>query len=220
LDIILITLKIATVAILINVPIAIWLAYLLTKLGLKLRFIIEILISLPLALPPVVTGYALLIVLSPNSLIGDMFHRLVGQDIVFTWVAASLASAIVSFPLTIRPIIISFDNIDEILIRSSRSLGAGPYRTFINLIIPLSYNSILAGGLLGFTRALGEFGATIMVAGNIPGVTQTLPLAIYKKVQLGNDTGAFGLILLSLLIAVLSIGMHNWLITRSRITNT
>jgi len=118
--------------------------------------------------------------------LGQLSRFIFGADIVFTWVASAIAASVVSFPLMVRAIIVAMQGVDTTLERSARSLGAGPLRTFLKITMPLCYNGLVAGILLGFVRAIGEFGATIVVAGNIPGRTQTIPLAIYSKVQLGK----------------------------------
>ncbi|MDE0745254.1 MAG: ABC transporter permease subunit [SAR202 cluster bacterium] len=125
-----------------------------------------------------------------------------------------MAASVVSFPLMVRAIIVAMQGVDTTLERSARSLGAGPLRTFFKITMPLCYNGLVAGVLLGFVRAIGEFGATIVVAGNIPGRTQTIPLAIYSKVQLGKDSEALNLILVSALMAIVTLIVHHWLIIR------
>ena len=174
----------------------------------------ETVISLPLALPPVVTGYFLLILVGRESAIGQISQFLFGNDIVFTWVASAIAASVVSFPLMVRAIIVAMQGVDTTLERSARSLGAGPIRTFLQITLPLCYNGLVAGILLGFVRAIGEFGATIVVAGNIPGRTQTIPLAIYSKVQLGKDSEAINLIIISTVLAIITLMIHHWLIVR------
>ena len=169
---------------------------------------------MPLALPPVVTGHFLLIMVGREAPIGQLSRFIFGADIVFTWVASAIAASVVSFPLMVRAIIVAMQGVDTTLERSARSLGAGPLRTFFKITMPLCYNGLVAGVLLGFVRAIGEFGATIVVAGNIPGRTQTIPLAIYSKVQLGKDSEALNLILISTLMAIMTLIVHHWLIIR------
>ncbi|MDP7534895.1 MAG: molybdate ABC transporter permease subunit, partial [SAR202 cluster bacterium] len=180
------------------------------------RFIIEVLASLPLALPPVVSGYFLLLVLGRDGPVGVALRNTLGVDVVFTWVAAALAAAVVSFPLLVRAVMAAMEAVDERLELSARSLGAGPIRVALTITLPLAYRGILAGLLLGFVRALSEFGATIVVAGNIPGRTQTLPLAIFESVQLGEDADALTLVVVSMSLAVISLLIHNWLLQRTR----
>jgi len=210
-----ITLKVALAATVINFPFALYIGWILGRRNPRGRLILEVLISLPLALPPVVTGYALLLALGSRSPIGSFTQFVFGSDIIFTWVAASLAAAVVSFPLMVRSIIVAMSAVDPRLERSARSLGAGPMKTFFSITLPLSYQGVIAGTLLGFVRALSEFGATIIVAGNIPGVTQTLPLAIFAKVQTGRTSEAFELVAVSVILAVISLAIHNWLLSRS-----
>ena len=139
-----------------------------------------------------------------------------GWEIAFTWVAAAAAAAVVSFPLVARAVMVAMAEVDERLERSARSLGARPLRVALTITLPLAYPGILAGTLLGFIRALSEFGATIIVAGNIPGKTQTLPLAIYDSIQLGRDSEARIMVAVSVVLAVATLVVHNWLLARTR----
>ena len=216
-SILVLTLQVAIVATGINLPIALALGWLMVKKRIRGQFILDILVSLPLAVPPVVIGFLLLVLLGRNGAIGNALHAGFGIDIVFTWIAAALASAIVSFPLMVRAVIVAMEGVDERLEMSARSLGAGPWRVFFSVTIPLAYQGILAGVLLGFVRALSEFGATIIVAGNIPGRTQTLPLAIFTTVQLGENDAAIRLVSVSIVLAILTLGIHNYLLRRSRL---
>ena len=209
-----ITLQIALVATLIDFPIALALSWLIVKKRIRGRTILDVLASLPLAVPPVAIGYFLLILLGRNGPIGGFLHDAFGLDVVFTWVAAALASAIVAFPLMARAIMVAMDGVDERFEMSARSLGAGTMRVIMTITIPLAYRGILAGVLLGFVRALSEFGATIVVAGNIPGKTQTIPLAIFAGVQLGNNEAAMRFAAISIALAVVTLLMHNWLLER------
>ena len=215
-SLILLTLQIAVVATVINLPIAIGLSWLIVKRRVRGSFLLDVLVSLPLALPPVVSGYFLLLLLGREGPVGSLIRDILGVDIVFTWVAAALASAVVSFPLMARGVMTAIEGVDERLERSARSLGAGALRVAFTITLPLAYRGIMAGVLLGFVRALSEFGATIVVAGNIPGRTQTLPLAIFEKVQLGRDADALRLIVVSIALAVATILVHNWLLSKSR----
>ena len=210
------TLQVAALGTAINLPIAVALSWLIVKRRVRGRFLIDLLVSLPLAVPPVAVGYFLLLMLGREGPVGSVVHGLLGVDIVFTWVAAALASAVVSFPLMARSIMVAMGGVDERLEKSARSLGAGMWRVIFTVTIPLAYRGILAGILLGFVRALSEFGATIVVAGNIPGKTQTLPLAIFTNVQLGEDDAALRLVSVSIGLAVVTLLVHNWLLERSR----
>ncbi|HIM16800.1 MAG TPA: molybdate ABC transporter permease subunit [Dehalococcoidia bacterium] len=215
-SLILLTLQIAVVATVINLPIAIGLSWLIVKRRVRGSFLLDVLVSLPLALPPVVSGYFLLLLLGRGGPVGSLIRDILGVDIVFTWVAAALASAVVSFPLMARGVMTAIEGVDERLERSARSLGAGALRVAFTITLPLAYRGIMAGVLLGFVRALSEFGATIVVAGNIPGRTQTLPLAIFENVQLGRDADALRLVGVSIALAVATILVHNWLLSKSR----
>ena len=215
-SLILLTLQIAVVATVINLPIAIGLGWLIVKRRVRGSFLLDVLVSLPLALPPVVSGYFLLLLLGREGPVGSLIRDILGVDIVFTWMAAALASAVVSFPLMARGVMTAIEGVDERLERSARSLGAGALRVAFTITLPLAYRGIMAGVLLGFVRALSEFGATIVVAGNIPGRTQTLPLAIFEKVQLGRDADALRLVGVSIALAVATILVHNWLLSKSK----
>jgi len=181
---------------------------------------IDLLVSLPLALPPVAIGYFLLLILGREGYIGGSLHNVLGIDVVFTWVAATLAAAVVSFPLMARSMMVAIEGVDSRLEASARSLGAGPLRAFFTVTFPLAYSGILAGLLLGFVRALSEFGATIIVAGNIPGRTQTLPLAIFTSVQTGDNEVALRLVLVSIGLAIVTLLVHNWLLERARVKSS
>ena len=212
-----ITLQVAIVATLIDVPLALLLGWLVVKKRIRGAFLLDILASLPLAVPPVVVGYALLLLFGRHGPLGRLLDAAFGWDIVFTWFAAALAAAIVSFPLAARAIMVAMEGVDERLERAARSLGAGPVRVAFTVTLPLAYRGILAGALLGFVRAVSEFGATIVVAGNIPGKTQTLPLSIYHNIQLGRDQQALTLVAISITLAIATLALHNLLLTKSKI---
>lgn len=209
------TLQVAVVGTAINLPIALCVSWLIVKRRIRGRLVVDALVSLPLAVPPVVVGYALLLLLGKNGALGGLLDRL-GIEVVFTWFAAALAAAVVSFPLMARSIMIAMGEVDERLEMAARSLGAGALRAVLTITIPLAYRGILAGTLLGFVRAVSEFGATIIVAGNIPGKTQTLPLAIYSRVIAGDDALAIRLIAVSVGLAVATLLLHNQLLGRTR----
>ena len=209
------TLQVAVVGTAINLPVALCVSWLIVKRRIRGRLVVDALVSLPLAVPPVVVGYALLLLLGKNGALGGLLDRL-GIEVVFTWFAAALAAAVVSFPLMARSIMIAMGEVDERLEMAARSLGAGALRAALTITIPLAYRGILAGTLLGFVRAVSEFGATIIVAGNIPGKTQTLPLAIYSRVIAGDDALAIRLIAVSVGLAVATLLLHNQLLSRAR----
>ena len=177
-------------ATIINVPIAVIIGFLISRNKIPGTIFLDIAVSLPMAVPPVVIGFLLLLLLGRDGPIGKILYDLFEADIVFTWIAAVIASSIVSFPLVARATITAIGEIDEKLEHAARTLGASQIRVLLTITIPLAYRGILAGTLLGFVRAMSEFGATIIVAGNIPGKTQTIPLAIYTSVQIRDDTNA------------------------------
>ena len=177
---------------------------------------LEVASSLPLAVPPVVVGYLLLLLLGRRGPIGSLLDSAFGLEIAFTWFAAVLAAAVVSFPLVARAAMTAMEEVDEKLEMSARTLGAGTLRVTLTITLPLAYRGILAGVLLGFIRALSEFGATIIVAGNIQGKTQTVPLAIYDSIQLGRDDETRILVAAAVGLALATLAAHHWLLTRSR----
>lgn len=193
--------QVATVATLVSLPFGFVAAYLIVFSRMRGKGVFDGLINLPLVLPPVVVGYLLLLSLGEQGWLGGMLREF-GIQIVFTWKAAVIASAVVGFPLLVRSIRIGMEGIDTQLIQASRTLGAHWYDTLLTIILPLSIRSVLAGASLMFARSLGEFGATIIVAGNIPGVTQTIPLAIYEYTSTpGADRMALTLCLISIVLA-------------------
>lgn len=172
----------------------------------------DVIVNLPLTLPPVVVGYLLLLLLGRHGFVGKMILQPLGINLIFTWKAAVVATAVVGFPLMVRSIRIGMETIDVRLIQASRTLGAGWFDTIMTVIVPLSVRGLIAGSVLMFARGLGEFGATIIVAGNIPGVTQTIPLAIYEYVSSpGGDVMALSLCVVSVTISVLVLLFHEWL---------
>ena len=215
LSVLTLSLQVAIVATAINVPVALGVSWLVVKRKIPGSFVIDVLVSLPLALPPVAIGFFLLQLLGRDGPIGGVVHQVLGLDIVFTWVAAALASAVVSFPLMARAVMVAMGGVDERLEMSARSLGADAWRVLFTVTLPLAYRGILAGVLLGFVRALSEFGATIIVAGNIPGRTQTLPLAMFSDIQLGHNDDAIRLVAISIALAVAALLVHNWLLKRA-----
>ena len=200
--------KVAVSATLLTLPFGFLLAYLVTFLSFRGKTVLEVLINLPLTLPPVVIGYFLLLLLGRNGLLGGLLEA-AGIRIIFTWKAAVIASAVVGFPLLVRSIRIGMESIDRQMIQVSRSLGACWHDTLVTVIMPLSMRGIIAGSSLMFARSLGEFGATIIVAGNIPGVTQTIPLAIYDYAgSPGNEQVALSLCIVSVVLSLIVLILH------------
>jgi len=208
------SIQVASLGTLFGLPVALFVAWLLVKSSIRGKLVLDTLVSFPLILPPIITGYVLLVLLSRTGFIGAFTHNVFGIDLVFTWVAAALATALVSLPLMVRSIEVAMAGVDPRLERAARSLGAGAIRTLFTVTIPLAYRGILAAALLGFARGLGEFGATIVVAGNIPGRTQTIPLAMFTNIQSGDEAAAVRLVVLSLTLALVSLLIHNMLVRR------
>ncbi len=200
--------KVAVTATLVSLPFGFAVAYSLNYLAFRGKTLLEVVINLPLTLPPVVIGYILLLLLGKNGWLGRLLES-AGVRLIFTWKAAAIASAVVGFPLLVRSIRIGMETIDNRLIQASRTLGASWYDTLLTVIVPLSFRGIMAGSSLMFARSLGEFGATIIVAGNIPGVTQTIPLAIYDYVNSpGGETMALTLCVVSITISLFVLLLH------------
>jgi molybdate transport system permease protein len=210
------TLRVAAVATLASLPPAVGLAWLLARREFRGRSLVHALVALPMVLPPVAVGLALLLLLGRRGPLGPLLSAL-GIEVVFTWVAAALAAAVVGFPLLARACEQSFAEIDPRYERLARSLGLGPVATFFRVSLPLARRGVLYGALLAFTRALGEFGATAVVAGIIPGRTETLALGIWSRVQLGDDRGALLLCAASFALALAALfAAEGWLGRRPR----
>lgn len=205
------SLKVAVTATLLSLPIGFAAAYVMTYRHFRGKVVLDVLINLPLTLPPVVIGYLLLLLLGRQGWLGGLLEIL-GIRLIFTWKAAVIATAVVGFPLLVRAIRISMETIDEGLIQASRTLGAGWFDAMLTVIFPLSLRGIVAGSALMFARGLGEFGATVIVAGNIPGLTQTIPLAIYDYAGApGGEATALTLCVISVFITVVVLTLHEWL---------
>lgn len=157
--------------------------------------------ALPLVIPPVATGLLLLKLFGRHGALGRWLEGTLGLEVVFTWKAVVLATAVMSFPLLVRTARVAFESVNPRVEHVARTLGAGPWRVFWTITLPLARSGVIAGAVLAFARALGEFGATVMVAGFIPGKTETLSLSIYHLVQLGRDEEALGLLVVSVALA-------------------
>lgn len=180
------SLQVATAATVLVVLIGTWMAFILARKNFKGKEILDILLTLPLVLPPTVTGYYLILFMGRNGLFGRYLFHWTGWSIMFTWYAAVLASFIVSLPLMIKTTRAAIESVDNNLIKVSYTLGHGEFKTFFKVILPLSKKGMIAGAVLSFARAMGEFGATLMIAGNIPGKTATMPIAIYTSASSGD----------------------------------
>ncbi len=210
------SLRMALASLLLVLPPGLALAWWLAKFNWPGKTILETLVTLPLVLPPVVTGLVLLELFGRHGPIGGWLHHTLGLDVVFTWRAVVLALAAMSLPLLVRAARTAFEEVDGKYEQLARTLGAGEWRVFFTITLPLARRGILAGILLAFARSLGEFGATIMVAGNIPGQTMTLPLAIYQAVQADDDTHAWLLAGISALIAFAAVFTSEKLLGRRK----
>lgn len=205
------TVAAATAATILMLPVGIAIAWVLARGRFPGRVILETAVSLPLVMPPVATGLLLLKLFGRAGLIGGALDRL-GIDIVFTWKAVVIAMAVMGLPLLARTARAGFEQINQRYEQIAASLGAGPGRVFFTISLPLARRSLLAGAILGFSRALGEFGATIMIAGNIPGRTRTLAVAIYGFTETGQDAAAAALLVVSVAIASGAVWLSNRLV--------
>jgi molybdate transport system permease protein len=195
----------AFLAALLILPPGLFTAWLLARYSWKGKSFIETFITLPLVMPPVATGLLLLRLFGKKGWIGSWIYEWFGLNIVFTWRAVVLAMAVMSFPLLVRTARVAFEEVNSRLEQVALSLGARPFRVFSTITLPLARRGIIAGFILAFARALGEFGATILVAGVIPGRTATLSTSIYQYIQLGQDDMAFRLLLFSTAIAFAAV---------------
>jgi molybdate transport system permease protein len=207
-DAIRLSIQVAIAATLFSLPFGFAVAYLISFVQFRGKVLLEVLVNLPLTLPPVVIGYFLLLLLGKNGWLGSLLST-TGIRLIFTIKAAVIASAVVGFPLLVRSLRIGMDGIEPQLINASRTLGARWYDTLLTVILPLSLPGLVAGSSLMFARSLGEFGATIIVAGNIPGVTQTIPMAIYEYASSPtSEMMALSLCLVSVVISMVVLFLH------------
>jgi len=197
-------------------PFGLGAAWLLARHVWRGKTLVETLISLPLVMQPVATGLILLQLLGRRGFIGGFLHRHFDLDIVFTWRGVLIALGVMSLPLLVRSARVAFEEVNPRLEQIARTLVAGDARVFCTITLPLAARGIIGGMLLAFARALGEFGATIMVAGNIPGKTSTLSLAIFQSVQLGQDSQAYRLLGISVLLAFAAVWGSEWLLRGRR----
>lgn len=198
-------------------PFGIVLAWLFARKQWPLKSVLETIVLLPLVMPPVSTGLILLKIFGRRSPFGQWLYER-GVEIVFNWKGVLIAMSVMSFPLLVRSVRTSFAEVSPRLEQIAATLGASPLRIFFVITIPLAYKGIIAGALLAFSRALGEFGATILLAGNIPGETQTLSLAIYNFVQLGKDSEAYTLLGITVALAFLFVWCSEWLLRTGKKT--
>lgn len=197
------SLQVAAIATVVIVIVGVPIAYLLARKRFPGRDVVSLILTLPMVLPPVVTGYLLLLVVGRNGVLGKAFHFVTGGQlgILFTWQAAVIASFAVSFPFMFVTARAAFESVDQELINASYMLGRSEFETAWRVVLPLAGRGILAGATLSFARAMGEFGATIMLAGNIPGKTNTMPLSIYSQTLYGSWGSALWMVLLFVVVA-------------------
>ncbi len=189
------SIRVAIAATLLNALIGIPLAYLLARHAFRGRALVDLLVTLPLVLPPTVTGYYLIVLLGRRGWLGAPIYQATGWSVAFTWYAAVVAATVMALPLLVRTARAAIESVDRELEKAAFTLGRSEWRTALEVTLPLARNGIIAGLVLAFARALGEFGATLMLAGNIPGKTTTVPLAIYTAVQTGEMGEAVLLVL-------------------------
>jgi len=209
------SLSVGLASTLLILPFGIALAWLFARKEWPLKSVLETIVLLPLVMPPVSTGLILLKIFGRRSPVGQWLYDR-GVEIVFNWKGVLIAMAVMSFPLLVRSVRTSFSEVNPRFEQIAATLGASSLRVFFVITIPLAYKGIIAGALLAFSRALGEFGATILLAGNIPGKTQTLSLAIYSFVQLGKDSEAYTLLGITVALAFLFVWCSEWLLRSAK----
>ncbi len=197
------SLKVALCATGIDLVLGVAVGYLLARVRFPGRELLDALLTLPMVMPPTVLGYYLLVVIGRNGPFGAWLHDSFGINLIFTWQAAVIAAAVVAFPLVLKGARSAFETVDPQLEQAARVLGVSGVGVFLRVTLPLAWRGVLAGTLLAFARTMGEFGATLMVAGSIPGKTQTLSIAVYEAVQAGQDDTANLLVLITSVTCVL-----------------
>jgi molybdate transport system permease protein len=210
----LLTLKISAIATLFVAVLGILIAYMLAKREFPGKWAADVMITLPMVLPPTVTGYILVILLGKNGMLGSIFTRITGNGILFTWQAAAIAAFVVSLPLMVKTTTSAIGAVDRSVEEAARILGRNEFETALFITLPLAKKGIIAGCVLSFARAVGEFGATLMVAGNIPGKTNTMAISIYSAYQTGNSELANLLVLILVAISFLAIAATSRLAER------
>jgi molybdate transport system permease protein len=207
------SLRVATISTAVALVVGLWLAWLLANRQFRGKEILDAAITLPLVLPPTVLGYYLLVLLGRASPVGKLYEWIFGGPLVFSWQAAVVAALFHSTPLLVKSARAAFESVDRSFERAARNLGASELRLFWRVTLPLARRSILAAGALAFARSLGDFGVTLMIAGNIPGRTQTVAIAIYNAVETGNGATARVLVVIVSVIALVILSVANRLTT-------
>jgi molybdate transport system permease protein len=210
------SLRVATASVVCSLPFAVLTAFVLARFTFPGKTLVDAIVHLPLVLPPVVVGFALLVLFGKQGPIGSLLDRWLGIVIAFRWTGAALASALMGFPLMVRAIRLSIEAIDRRLETAARTLGGSRAWVFASITLPLALPGIVTGTLLSFARGLGEFGATITFVSNIPGETQTLPLAIYTFTQVpGGDAQGLRLSVIAVVVSMLALAASEWLTRRA-----
>lgn len=220
-QIVVLSLKVSVVAMLATLPLGFALAWVLARKRFAGKVLLDALVHLPLVLPPVVTGWLLLLAFGAQGPVGRLLDNLFGATVMFRWTGAAIAAAIMALPLMVRAIRLSIEGVDQKLESAARTLGAGPWRSFFEITLPLSLPGVLAAMVLGFARSIGEFGATITFVSNIPGETRTLPLAIYTALQVpGGETMATRLAIISVALSLIALVASEALARRGNAART
>ena len=214
---IVLSLQVAILSVVISLPMALLIGHQMARRDFPGKPVVESILHLPLVMPPVATGYLLLLLLGTNGFLGQFLTNTLGIKLAFAFPAAVIASVVVSFPLMVRSIRTAIELVDVGLEQTSRMLGASSLKTFYRITLPLAMPGVISGTLLSFTRSLGEFGATISFAGNIPGETQTLPLAIYSLMQVpGEENATLTLVGIAVLISFAAMILSEWSIKKMK----
>jgi molybdate transport system permease protein len=203
------SLRVAVVSTIIAIAAGLWIAYILANRKFRGKEVLDAAVALPLVLPPTVLGYYLLVLIGRASPLGKLWESIFGSPLVFTWKAAVVAALLHSLPLLVKSARAALESVDRSYERAARTLGASEWRLFWRVTLPLARRSILAAAALAFARSLGDFGVTLMVAGNIPGRTQTVAVAIYDAVEAGNGMVARTLVLVVSAVALVILGLAN-----------
>ncbi len=204
------SIKVALLSLIVTFPLGLLVGWLLAKRTFPGKAFLNTLVMLPLVLPPIISGYLLLILLGKHGFIGRFIYQTFGVEIVFSELSVVIAVSVISFPLLVRGIVTGIEAVPVELENAARTLGASPIKVFFTITVPMAHRGVIGGTILGFSKSLGEFGATIMVAGNIPGKTQTMALAIFSAVHLGEDVSVYRLVFISTVVAFAAI----WLTER------
>lgn len=214
-DAIALSLRVSSVAVAASLPFGILVAWVLARCRFPGRAVLDAIVHLPLVLPPVVVGYMLLVAFGRRGLIGGFLNDALGISIAFSWQGAAVAGSVMAFPLMVRAIRLSIESIDTGLEQAARTLGSAPWRVFLTVTVPLSFPGLLTGCLLAFARSLGEFGATVAFVSNIPGETQTMPLALYALINTpGGEDGALRLVIAAVALSFAALLVSEFLARR------